>query len=75
MSARTEERRDRDLVPVTTVAVVRRDALEVTRFVNDFYRKLAQADKREEEREFELRVFGELFPPTTRERLFGKESK
>ena len=66
---------DRELVPVTTVDAAQTTSQDTTDYVNDFYRKLAQADKRKEDQEFELRVFGELFPPTTRERLFGKESK
>ena len=73
---KTVRRFDRELVPVTTVTVdAQTTSQDTTDFVNDFYRKLAQADKRKEDQEFELRVFGELFPPTTRERLFGKESK
>lgn len=41
--------------------------------VQNIYAKIAQADKRKEEQEFELRVFGELFPPTTKDFLFGPE--
>jgi len=73
--AKTVRRFDRELAEVTTVTI---DAAQVasqdtTDFVNDFYRKIAQADKREEERAFEIRVFGEPLPPTTRELLFGTE--
>ena len=77
MKPKTVRRFDRELAEVTTVTIdaAQTTSQDTTDFVNDFYRKLAQADKRKEDQEFELRVFGELFPPTTRERLFGKESK
>jgi len=73
--ARAEQRFDRDLAEVTTVTIdaAQTTSQDTTDFVNGFYRKLAQADKREEERAFEIRVFGEPLPPTTRELLFGTE--
>jgi len=72
---KTVRRFDRELVPVTTVDAAQAASPDVAAFVNRIYAKIAEADRRKEEQEFELRVFGELFPPTTRERLFGKESK
>ena len=41
--------------------------------VQNIYAKIAEADQRKEDQEFELRVFGKLFPRTTRDLLFGAE--
>ena len=70
---KTVRRFDRELAEVTTVDAAQAASQDTTDYVNNFYKRLAQADKREEEREFELRVFGELFPPTTKDFLFGPE--
>ena len=66
-------RLDRELVPVTTVDAAQTTSPDVVAYTNDFYRRLARADRRKEDKAFELRVFGELLPPTTRELLFGTE--
>jgi hypothetical protein len=41
--------------------------------VQNIYAKIAEADQRKEDQAFEMKLFGRLLPPTTRERLFGIE--
>jgi len=70
---KTVRRFDRELAEVTTVDAAQAASQDTTDYVNNFYKRLAQADRREEERAFEIRVFGEPLPPTTRDFLFGPE--
>jgi hypothetical protein len=72
---KTVRRLDRELAEVTTTDATQTTSQDTTDYVNDFYRKLAQADKRKEDREFELRVFGKPLPPTTKDFLFGTEGE
>jgi hypothetical protein len=44
--------------------------------VENIYAGITEADQRKEDQAFEMKLFGRLLPPTTRERLFGiEESK
>ena len=70
---KTVRRLDRELAEVTTTDATQTTSQDTTDYVNDFYKKLARADRRKEEDAFERKIFGELLPPTTRELLFGNE--
>jgi hypothetical protein len=50
----------------------RLDAL-VDGAVQNIYAEITEADQRKEDQAFEMKLFGRLLPPTTRERLFGTE--
>jgi hypothetical protein len=74
-----EHRLDRELVQVTTLDAAQRTSPEVTDYTNAFYRALLKADRELDQQQdddaFFERLTGSKPGLSTREFLFGKESK
>ena len=72
---KTVRRFDRELVPVTTVDAAQTTSQEVIDFTNAWFKALARAEQQQEDDAFFERLTGSKPGQSTRELLFGKESK